>query len=75
MRVTRGSAYALASTSNAVAMQYMWENMSSSSESSCPSEIEVDDTAAPASIATPDHLKSPLPLLTDLGLDTDVRSS
>ena len=29
------------------------------SESSCPNENEVDDTAAPVSIATPDELKSP----------------
>ena len=40
------------------APRHVWKNMSSS-ESSCPSENEVDDTAAPATIATPDHLKSP----------------
>ena len=34
----------------------------SSSESSCPSENEVDDTAAPVTIATPDHRKSPSPI-------------
>ena len=43
------------------APRLVWENMSSS-ESSCPSENKVDDTAAPVSIATPDHLKSPSPI-------------
>ena len=43
------------------APRHVWENMSSS-ESSCPSENEVDDTAASVSIATPDHLKNPSPI-------------
>ena len=40
---------------------HVWENMSSS-KFSCPSGNEVNDTAAPVSIATPDHLKSPSPI-------------
>ena len=43
------------------APRHVWENMSSS-ESSCPSENEVDETAAPATIAIPDYLKSPSPI-------------
>ena len=47
------------------APRHVWENMSSS-ESSCPSENEVDDAAAPVSVATPDHLKSPSPIVNRL---------
>ena len=41
------------------APHHVWKNMSSS-ESSCPSENGVDDTAAPPT--TPDHLKSSSPI-------------
>ena len=44
----------------------VWENMSSRSESSCPNENEVDDAAAPVSIATPDELKNPSPIVNRL---------
>ena len=37
-----------------------------SSESSCPSENDVDDAAAPVSITTPDELKSPSPIINRL---------
>ena len=47
------------------APRHVWENMSSS-ESSCPSENEVDDAAAPVSVTTPDHLKSPSPIVNRL---------
>ena len=43
----------------------MWENMSSS-ESYCPNENEVDDAATPVSIATPDELKTPSPIVNRL---------
>ena len=44
----------------------------SNNESSCPSENEVDDTAASPTIATPE---AHLPLQTDSDLDSDLRSS
>ena len=47
------------------APRHVWENMSSS-ESSCPSENEVDDAAAPVSVTTPDHFKSPSPIVNRL---------
>jgi len=43
------------------APQHVWENMSSS-ESSCPSESEVDDAA----VSTPEKFKSPSPIVNRL---------